>query len=244
MKETQTMRILILTAALAACGLAAQMQAHAQVQAQTAADYPSKPIRFVLISAAGSGGDTLGRLLAEKMAPLIKGNFLVDNRPGAGGSIAIDLVAKAPPDGYTITLGGATTHVLLPASNPKLPYNPVKDFAPIGQVGTAAIVMIAANDVPANNLKELVALSKATPGGVQYASGQLLRRADQHQDGREDAAHPVQVCHADPDGHPGWPRQGRVCRHGLGHAHGESGPRQGHHHLHLPLTELAGCGEL
>jgi tripartite-type tricarboxylate transporter receptor subunit TctC len=170
MKETQTMRILILTAALAACGLAAQMQAHAQVQAQTAADYPSKPIRFVLISAAGSGGDTLGRLLAEKMAPLIKGNFLVDNRPGAGGSIAIDLVAKAPPDGYTITLGGATTHVLLPASNPKLPYNPVKDFAPIGQVGTAAIVMIAANDVPANNLKELVALSKATPGGVQYAS--------------------------------------------------------------------------
>jgi len=137
--------------------------------AQGAADYPSKPIKFLLISAAGSGGDALGRMLADKMGPLLKGNFVVENRPGAGGALATDLAAKAPPDGYTITLGGATTHVLLPASNPKLPYHPIRDFAPIGQVGNAAIVLLAANDVPANNLKELLALAKKSPG-LQYAS--------------------------------------------------------------------------
>lgn len=139
-------------------------------QAQTAADYPSKPIRFILISAAGSGGDTLGRMLADKMGPLLKGSFFVDNKPGAGGAIATELAAKAPPDGYTIALGGATTHVLLPASNPKLRYDSVKDFAPIGQVGTASILLIATNDFPANNVKELVDLSKKSPGSVQYAS--------------------------------------------------------------------------
>ena len=138
--------------------------------AQAQGDYPAKPIRFILISAPGSGGDTLGRLLADKMAPLLKANFVVDNRPGAGGAIATDMAAKSAPDGYTITMGGATTHVLLPASNPKLPYNAVKDFAPIGQVGTAAILLVATKDFAANTVQELVALSKKTPGGVQYAS--------------------------------------------------------------------------
>jgi tripartite-type tricarboxylate transporter receptor subunit TctC len=138
--------------------------------AQAPADYPSKPIRFVLISAPGSGGDALGRMLADKMAPILKGNFVMDNKPGAGGAIATDMVAKAPPDGYTIGIGGATTHVLLPASNPKLPYNSVKDFAPIGQVGTASILLIATNDFPASNARELIALAKKQPGSVQYAS--------------------------------------------------------------------------
>ena len=137
--------------------------------AQGAADYPSKPIRFISISAAGSDGDVLVRLLADKMAPLLKTSFVVENRPGAGGSIAVNTAAKAPADGYTITIGGATTHVLLPASNPKLPYNAVKDFAYIGQVGTAAIALMAAADFPANSLPELVALAKRQPG-TQYAS--------------------------------------------------------------------------
>lgn len=138
--------------------------------AQAQGDYPAKPIRFILISAPGSGGDTLGHLLANKMAPLLKANFVVDNRSGAGGAVAADLAAEAPPDGYTITIGGATTHVLLPASNPKLPYNAVKDFAPIGQVGRVAILLVATKDFVANTVQELVALSKKTPGGVQYAS--------------------------------------------------------------------------
>jgi tripartite-type tricarboxylate transporter receptor subunit TctC len=152
----------LLAAALAAFALSAH--------AQAPADYPAKPIRFVLISAAGSGGDTLGRLLADRMAPLLKATFVMDNKPGAGGALASDIVAKAPPDGYTIGIGGATTHVLLPASNPKLPYNSVRDFAPIGQVGTASILLIASNDFPASNVKELVALAKKQAGSVQYAS--------------------------------------------------------------------------
>jgi tripartite-type tricarboxylate transporter receptor subunit TctC len=160
------MRKLIIASLIASCGLAA----HLQAQAQATGDYPNRPIRFNLISAAGSGGDTLGRLLAEKMGGLMKATIVVENRPGAGGAIATDMTAKAAPDGYTIGLGGATTHVLLPASNPKLPYNSVKDFAPIGQVGTAAILMIATNDSPFNNAKELIAYSKANPGVVQYAS--------------------------------------------------------------------------
>lgn len=142
----------------------------AQAQAQGTGDYPTRPIRFLLISAAGSGGDALGRLLADKMAPLIKGNFVMENKPGASGAIAASDIARAAPDGYTIGIGGATTHVLLPASNPKLSYDSIKDFAPIGQVGTASILLIATNDFPANNVKELVALSKKSPGTVQYAS--------------------------------------------------------------------------
>jgi tripartite-type tricarboxylate transporter receptor subunit TctC len=156
------MRKLILAALLAGAGLAGH--------AQPTADYPARPIKFVLISAAGSGGDTLARLLAEKMGPLLKGNFVIENRPGGGGSIAVDATAKAAPDGYTITLGGATTHVLLPASRPSLSYNAVKDFAYIGQVGTASIVLLATNDLPANNLTELLALANASPEGLQYAS--------------------------------------------------------------------------
>lgn len=138
--------------------------------AQSPADYPARPVRFISISAAGSGGDTLSRLLADRMGPVLKATFVVDNKPGASGALATDLVAKAPADGYTIGIGGATTHVLLPASNPKLPYNSVKDFAHIGQIGTASILLIATNDFPADSVKDLVALAKKAPGSVQYAS--------------------------------------------------------------------------
>lgn len=142
----------------------------ASAHAQAPADYPGRPIRFLSISAAGSGGDTLVRLLADKMSPLLKANLIVENKPGAGGAIATDMLAKAAPDGYTIGIGGATTHVLLPASNPKLPYNSIKDFAHLGQVGTASILLIATNDFPANDVKELVALAKQSPASLQYAS--------------------------------------------------------------------------
>ncbi|WP_295857333.1 tripartite tricarboxylate transporter substrate binding protein [uncultured Xylophilus sp.] len=142
----------------------------ASAHAQASADYPSRPIRFISISAAGSGGDTLVRLLADRMGQLLKTSFVVENKPGASGAIATEMLARAVPDGYTIGIGGATTHVLLPASNPKLPYNSIKDFTPLGQVGTASILLIATNDFPANNVKELVALAKQSPAAVQYAS--------------------------------------------------------------------------
>ena len=153
--------------------------------ANAQSDYPNHPIRFVLVSSAGGGGDAIARMISDKMAPMIKGSFFIDNKPGAGGAIATEIVAKAPADGYTILLGGYTTHVLLPTVNPKLPYNPVKDFMPVGQIGTASILFVATNDFPANNLKEFIALAKSKPG-LQYASwgngstghfcGELLRQ--------------------------------------------------------------------
>ncbi len=149
---------------IALAGLAVALGAHAQ------ADYPNKPIRFVSISTAGSGGDTITRLFAEKMGPLLGTTLFVDNKPGAGGAIASDIVAKAPADGYTILLGGMTSHVLLPAVRPRLSYDTVRDFEPIGSIGTAAILLAAVNDFPANNVQELVALAKKDPGQLMYAS--------------------------------------------------------------------------
>lgn len=143
--------------------------AAASVLAQ--ADYPSKPIRVITIASAGAGGDAITRLLTEKMAPLLKASFVVDNKPGAGGALAMDALAKSPPDGYTIGLGGFTSNVLLPIVKPRLSYDAVKDFAPIGQIGTASILLVATNDFPASNLKGLIAAAKqAPPDSLMYGS--------------------------------------------------------------------------
>ena len=111
----------------------------------------------------------LGRLLADRMGKRLNESIFVDNKPGAAGTIGTNVVAMSAPDGYTIMIGGMSTHTLAPATYAKLPYDPIKDFATIGRIGTSAIVMVATNDFPANNLKEFVALAKAKPG-VQYAS--------------------------------------------------------------------------
>lgn len=149
-----------MTMALLACSTAALAQS---------TDYPAKPIKFVATGAPGTASDILARLLVDKMGPLVKGTFVVENRPGAGGSIAVDVIAKAPPDGYTITMGGATTHVIMPAIRQNMPYDALKDFVYMGQVATAPGVLVAAPDFPANNLKELIALAKTRPD-LQYAS--------------------------------------------------------------------------
>ena len=139
--------------------------------AQAQADYPVRPVRMLTVASAGGGGDAIARLYADRMATLLKGSFIVDNRPGAGGALAMDAVAKAAPDGYTIGLGGFTSNVLLSIVRAKMSYDSVKDFAPIAQIGTASILLIAANDVPANNTKELIALAKSGPkDALAYAS--------------------------------------------------------------------------
>lgn len=150
---------------LALAGCAVALSAHAQ----SAADYPSKPIKFISTTAPGSPSDLLARLLGEKMGPILKATFLVDNKPGAGGLIAMDAVAKSAPDGYTLGLGGASTHVILPAVRSNMPYDSVKDFAYMGQLGTSPGVIVATMDFPANNIKELIALAKSHPE-LQYAS--------------------------------------------------------------------------
>jgi tripartite-type tricarboxylate transporter receptor subunit TctC len=149
---------------------AVALVAGAPASAQPAADYPNKPIKMVLPFGAGGGGDVLGRLLADQMSRRLKQPIVVENRVGAAGTIGTQHVAVSAPDGYTIMIGGMTTHLLAPVTYSKLAYDPVKDFSVIGRIGTSAIVMLATLDFPANNLKELVALAKSKPNPTQYGS--------------------------------------------------------------------------
>lgn len=138
--------------------------------AQAEDKYPSRPIKFVVSSAAGGGSDAIARMLADKIAPILNGTVIVENRPGAGGTIAMGATARSAPDGYTIVLGGVSTNVLIPLSNPKLTYDPIKDLTPIAQIGLASILLVAKTEFPAKDLKELVAFARAQPNAVQYAS--------------------------------------------------------------------------
>lgn len=155
------MKKILLGALLAATALAANPQP---------ADYPNKPMRMLLPFAAGGGGDALGRLLAERMGKRLGQSIIVENKPGAAGTLGAQAASVAPPDGYTITIGGMSTHTLAPAIYPKLPYDPIKSFVTVGRIGTSAILMVATNDFPANDLKGFIALARAKPGALQYAS--------------------------------------------------------------------------
>ncbi|GAA5235373.1 tripartite tricarboxylate transporter substrate binding protein [Verticiella sediminum] len=149
---------------------AALLSAVFVVPAALAQDYPSQPIRMLLPFSAGGGGDTLGRILAERFSAQLGQPVVVENKPGAGGTIGTGMVARAPADGYTITIGGMTTHVLSPAVYKALPYDPLKDFTSIGAIGTSAILVIASKNLPVDNLAELKALAQTKPRPIQYAS--------------------------------------------------------------------------
>lgn len=152
-------------AALLACAPAASFG-----QPQAAKDYPSKPIRFVVPFVPG-GFDHIAHTLGKKIAPVIGQNMFVDNRAGAGGVIGTDLVAKSPPDGYTILLQGSG-HTILPNVSKRLPYDPVKDFKPITLVAkSVGSVLVVHPSVPARSVREFVALAKAHPGKLNYGSG-------------------------------------------------------------------------
>ena len=129
-------------------------------RAEDATDYPSRKIRMLLPFAAGGGGDVIGRLLADKMGKRLGQTIFIENRTGAAGTIGAQQAATSPPDGYTITIGGMTTHVLAPASYVSLPYDPIKDFTTIGRIGTSSILLVATNDFAANDLRGLIELSK------------------------------------------------------------------------------------
>lgn len=154
-----------------ACALPLALTLLATGAAQAQTDYPVRPVRMITVASAGGGGDAIARMYADKMAPLLKGNVIVDNRPGAGGALAMDAVARAAPDGYTIGLGGFTSNVLLSIVRTKMSYDTLKDLVPIAQIGTSPILLIAATDLPANNVKELIALAKSGPkDALAYAS--------------------------------------------------------------------------
>ena len=138
-----------------------------RVQAQA---FPQRPIRLVVPLAPGGTTDIVARLLAERAAAELGQPIIVDNRPGAGGTIGSDIVAKAAPDGYTILMGTIGTVAVAPALYASLPYDPDKSFAPIILVSTSQFVVAAKSDLPAADLRALVALAKARPGGLNYGS--------------------------------------------------------------------------
>ncbi len=133
--------------------------------------YPAKPVRLIVPTGPGSISDTVTRQVAQSLTPLLGQPFIVENRVGANGIIGAEAVAKSPGDGYTILMGNFSTHAANPALYAKLPYDPVRDFTPIAQTGRIPYVLIVNANVKATNFAELVALAKAQPGKLTYATG-------------------------------------------------------------------------
>jgi tripartite-type tricarboxylate transporter receptor subunit TctC len=156
---------------LTAGAVVAVMSFTANVGAQNpAAGYPNKPIRFIIPYAAGGLGDTVGRLAAQHLSTSLGQPVLADNRPGASQAIALDLTAKANPDGYTLTLGTQSGLVFLTATRKSLPYDPFKDIASISMLFTVPYYLLVHPSIPAKNLQELIALAKANPGKYSFGS--------------------------------------------------------------------------
>ncbi|MGE0349502.1 Bug family tripartite tricarboxylate transporter substrate binding protein [Hydrogenophaga sp.] len=167
-------RLLLALCAVATTGLAA------------AQSYPNKPIRWISPWAPAGGNDVLSRAIGVEISKTLGQPVVVDNKPGASGTIGTDMVAKAAPDGHTITLGSPGTHATALSMVPGLPYDPVKSFTPIVLVGTVPNVLVVPASVPANSVQELIAHLKAKPnsynfasvgnGSMQHLAGELFKR--------------------------------------------------------------------
>ena len=137
---------------------------------QSAANFPVKPIRLVLPYPPGGGSDTIGRPLAHRLSENLKQQVVFDNRGGAGGNIGMEIVAKSPPDGYTITLALTAQLAVNPALYKKLPYDPIKDFEPITLLATGPYILVVHPSLPVKSVKELIALARSRPNQITYAS--------------------------------------------------------------------------
>ena len=135
-----------------------------------AQDYPARPIRIIVPFTPGAGVDIVGRAVAQSLNEAWKQPVVIDNRPGAGGTIAGELVARGNADGYTLLLGNVSTLAIAPALNPKLPYSPLRDFAPITLITTSENVLVLHPSVPATTLRELITYAKANPRKLNYGS--------------------------------------------------------------------------
>jgi tripartite-type tricarboxylate transporter receptor subunit TctC len=135
-----------------------------------AQDYPTRPITLVVPYAAGGGNDVMARIVTEKMSRSLGQQIVIENKGGAGGSIATRQVAKAAPDGYTLGLGGTGTLAINPTLYPNVGYDPRRDFAPVGLIATSALVVLVHPSVQANSIGDLIALAKREPGKLNYAS--------------------------------------------------------------------------
>ena len=132
--------------------------------------YPTKPIRLIVAFPAAGSTDIIARLVGQRLSDRLGQQVIVDNRGGAGGTIGTEIAARANPDGYTLTLGTTSTHVIAPVAYPNVKYDPIKDFAPITLVASTPYLLVVYPGVKASNLKEFVALAKAQPGKLNYAS--------------------------------------------------------------------------
>ena len=142
----------------------------ADAGAQAAAGYPTKSIRLIVPFAPGGPNDILGRIVGQKLSELWGHPVVIENRGGAGGTIGIDAAAKSPPDGYTIAMGGSSNLAVAPGLYAKLPYDPLRDLAPIGNVAIVPYVLAVNPRVPARSIKELVAIARSRKGLLSYGS--------------------------------------------------------------------------
>lgn len=148
---------------LAALGVALAAPAAAQ-------SYPTKPIRLVVPFTPGGVTDTSGRLIADQLSKRLGQQVNVDNRPGASGNIGTQMVATAEPDGYTLVLAFDGTMVINPHVFAKVPFDTLRDFAPVGKIGDAVLILVSHPGVPAKSLKEVIALSRTQPNGLSYGT--------------------------------------------------------------------------
>lgn len=143
---------------------------HAQSPSSAAQAWPAKPIRLIVPNTPGGGTDTVARTISEKVSPALGQQIVVENRGGGGGSIAAELVARAPKDGYTLMLGSAASLITGPALIKNRKYDPVKDFAPVSLAGTTAYVLVTHPSLPAANVRELIQLARASDGRITFSS--------------------------------------------------------------------------
>ncbi len=161
----QGKHILLTVAAFTALSALAQTPS-----AGSAPGYPNKPIRMIVPFPAGGATDILARALSQKLGEKIGQTVVVDNRPGAGGTIGADAAAKAAPDGYTLLLATSSTHSIGPAINPKIPYSVDADFTPIAYVASSPNVVLVPNSSPSRSMQEFIAYARKNPGRLNYAS--------------------------------------------------------------------------
>ena len=140
--------------------------AHAQ-------SYPTKPIRLIVPLAPGGGNDTMARLIGQKIQGPLGQSLVIENRPGAGGLLGADVASKAPPDGYTLLLGNAAQLSIIPNIQPKMPYSPTRDFAPVSLIASAPLLVVVHPSMPVGSVKQLVALARARPDELNFASNGL-----------------------------------------------------------------------
>jgi tripartite-type tricarboxylate transporter receptor subunit TctC len=152
------------------CLAAIAATALAVTSAQAADDYPSRPVQLIIPFAAGGPTDVVGRIMAGKMSQLLGQTVVVEDKGGAGGNIGGDFVAKSAPDGYTLLFATVSTNAINPGVYKTMPYDAIKDFAPVARVGVTPTLLLVNPSVPATDVKSLIALIKANPGKYNYGS--------------------------------------------------------------------------